>query len=243
MIVPTNGLQPQLILRFLGWYVLAGFVLRPWCTGTPGSRAGPKLNAYRLPLDTAVMADVERRQFTVTEFVRMGEVGIFSEQERVELFEGEIIRMNPVGARHVAVVNQLHDLFYRLLGETAIVSMQTPIVLDEHSQPLPDLVLLRPRTDGYGSAPPRAADVLLLVEVAETTRQYDTVRKPRAYARSGIAEVWVVVLDRDRARDRIEVFADRARSAYRRSRICERGDELAPELFPRCQLRVTDILA
>jgi hypothetical protein len=81
------------------------------------------------------------------------------------------------------------------------------------------------------------------VEVAETKRQYDTMRKPRAYARSGIAEVWVVVLDRDRGRDRIEVFADRARSAYRRSRICERGDELAPELYPQCQLRVTDILA
>ena len=189
------------------------------------------------------MAEVERRQFTVAEFARMGEVGIFSEQERVELLEGEIIRMNPVGARHVAVVNQLHDLFHRLLGETAIVSMQTPVVLDEHSQPVPDLALLRPRSDGYGSALPRAADVLLLVEVAETTRQYDTVRKPRAYARSGIAEVWVVVLDRDRERDRIEVFADRVRSAYRRSRICERGDELAPELFPRCQLRVTDILA
>ena len=189
------------------------------------------------------MADVERRQFTVAEFARMGEIGIFSQQERVELLEGEIIQMNPVGARHVAVVNQLHDLFHRLLGETAIVSMQTPVVLDEHSQPLPDLALLRPRSDGYGSAPPRVADVLLLVEVAETKRQYDTVRKPRAYARSGIAEVWVVVLDRDRERDRIEVFADRARSAYRRSRICERGDELAPELFPQCQLRVTDILA
>ncbi len=189
------------------------------------------------------MADVERRQFTVAEFVRMGEVGIFSEHERVELLEGEIIRMNPLGPRHVAVVNQLHDLFHRLLGDTAIVSMHTPVVLDEHSRPLPDLALLRPRSDGYGSALLRVADVLLLVEVAETKRQYETVRKPRAYARAGIAEVWVVVLDRDRGRDRIEVFADRARSAYRRSRICERGDELAPELFPQCQLRVTDILA
>ena len=173
----------------------------------------------------------------------MGEVGIFSQQDKVGLLEGEIIRMNPVGGRRAPVVNQLHELFHRLLGETAIVSMQTPVVLDEHSQPLPDLALLRPRSDGYGSALPRAADVLLLVEVAETRGQYDTVRKPRACARSGFAEVWVVVLDRDRERDRIEVFADRARSAYRRSRICERGDELAPELFPQCQLRVTDILA
>jgi hypothetical protein len=92
------------------------------------------LNAYRLPLDTAVMADVERRQFTVAEFARMGEIGIFSEQERVELLAGEVIRMNRVGARHV-VVNQLNDLFHRLLGETAIVSMQTPVVLDEDNQP------------------------------------------------------------------------------------------------------------
>jgi Uma2 family endonuclease len=103
------------------------------------------LNAYRLPLDTAVMADVERRQFTVAEFARMGEIGIFSEQERVELLAGEVIRMNPVGARHV-VVNQLNDLFHRLLGETAIVSMQTPVVLDEDNQPLPDLAFLRPRS-------------------------------------------------------------------------------------------------
>jgi Uma2 family endonuclease len=111
--------------------------------------------------------------------------------------------MNPLGARQVAVVSQLHDLFHRLLGETAIVSMHTPVVLDEHSQPLPDLTLLRPRSDGYASALPRAADILLLVEVAETTRQYDTARKPRAYGRAGIAEVWVVVLDRERERDRI----------------------------------------
>ena len=189
------------------------------------------------------MADIERRKFTVAEFVRMGEVGIFSEHERVELLEGEIIQMDPVGPRCAAIVNQLHDLFHQLVGETAIVSMQTPVVLDEHSQPLPDLALLRPRGDGYGSALPRATDVLLLVEVAETKSQYETVRKPRAYARSGIAEVWVVVFDRDPERDRIEVFADRARSAYRRTRICERGDELAPELFPHCQLQVTDILA
>jgi hypothetical protein len=88
------------------------------------------------------MADLGRRQFTVAEFVRMGKVGIFSEHERVELLEGEIIRMNSLDAREVAVVNQLHDLFHQLLGETAIVSLQTPVVLDEHSQPAAP----RPRT-------------------------------------------------------------------------------------------------
>jgi Uma2 family endonuclease len=190
----------------------------------------------------AGVAEVERRQFTVAEFTRMGQVGIFAEHERLELLEGEIIQLSPLGARHVVVVNQLQALFQRLLGATALVSTHTPVVLDDRSQPLPDLVLLRPRSDEYSSAPPTPADVLLLVEVAEATRQYDTVRKPRAYARSGIAEVWVVVLGRERERDRIEVFADRARSAYRRTRTCERGDELAPELFPECQLRVTDIL-
>jgi hypothetical protein len=125
--------------------------------------------------------------------------------------------MNPLGARHVAVVSQLHDLFHRLLGETAIVSMHTPVVLDEHSQPLPDLTLLRPRSDGYASALPRAADVLLLVEVAETTRQYGTARKPRAYGASPRSGWWFSTANGSVIG--FEVFADRARSAYRRSRM------------------------
>ncbi|HWK88986.1 MAG TPA: Uma2 family endonuclease [Longimicrobium sp.] len=132
-------------------------------------------------------------RFTVDEFQRMGEAGIFSPDDRVELIEGEIIEMTPVGSRHVACVIRLDNYFRELLGREVVVSIQNPLQL-EGSQPLPDVALLHPRADGYADDLPRPADCLLVVEVADTSFLLDRNSKRVAYARAGIPEYWVVDL-------------------------------------------------
>ncbi len=110
--------------------------------------------------------EVARRRFTAAEYARMGEAGVLDEDDRLELIDGEILELAPIGYGHAACVRRLTGLFSRLFGDSVQVSVQNPIDLDEHNQPQPDLVLLRPRDDFYSSAHPTAADILLLVEVA-----------------------------------------------------------------------------
>ena len=120
----------------------------------------------------SVEADIARRLFTPAEYYRMGEVGILTPTDRVELIRGEIVRMSPIGPRHAAFVNNLNLLVLRLAGR-AIVSVQNPVVIDDYSEPQPDLVLLRRRALPYKDAEPTTADVVLLIEVAETSIRYD----------------------------------------------------------------------
>lgn len=136
----------------------------------------------------------QRHRLTVAEYHRMGEVGIFSPEARVELIEGEVIDMSPVGTLHAGTVNRLSHSLSIACGTRALVATQNPVVLDLHSEPQPDIALLRPRADFYNSSHPTPADVLLIVEVADTTVAYDTQIKLPLYARHGIPEVWVVDL-------------------------------------------------
>ncbi len=136
-----------------------------------------------------------RHSITVTEYVRMGEANVFAHDARLELMEGEIVEMAPIGSAHAAVVNTL-DTLLRELAPRAMVSVQSPLVLGERSAPQPDVMLLRPRADRYYNSHPVAADVLLVVEVADTTLQYDLEVKRLLYARAGVAELWVVDLNR-----------------------------------------------
>jgi Uma2 family endonuclease len=178
-----------------------------------------------------VVADVVSKRFSVDEFQRMAEAGVFEEDDRLELLDGEIIQMNPVGRRHVATVNRLTRLFARLLANRVLISVQNPLVLDQHAEPQPDLVLLRPRADDYERALPAGADAYLVVEVADTTLAYDTGRKVRAYARGGVLAVWVVALGKTPAHDRVLVFEDLAEDGYRSRREVRRGDLLViPDL-------------
>jgi Uma2 family endonuclease len=136
-----------------------------------------------------------RHAITVEEYLRMGQAHVFAQQARLELMEGEIVEMAPIGSPHAAVVNTLAAL----LGEAApgaIVSVQNPLVLSERSAPQPDVVLLRPRADRYYNSHPTAADALLVVEIADTTLRYDLEVKRPLYARAGVAELWVVDIDR-----------------------------------------------
>jgi Uma2 family endonuclease len=137
----------------------------------------------------------QKRRFTVDEYYRMGEAGIVGEDDRVELLDGQIYVMSPIGSEHASCVDRLTRLFVRRAGDDAIVRIQNPIRLDEASEPEPDLALLHPRDDAYASDHPGPADVMLVVEVADTSLQFDRDLKRPLYAAAGVPVVWLVDLD------------------------------------------------
>jgi Uma2 family endonuclease len=145
-----------------------------------------------LPRRASSLAHVYR--LSVAEYHRMGEIGILGPELRTELIDGEIVSMPPIGHPHAGTVNDLSSILKEAVGPAAILAVQNPVWLDEHSEPLPDIALLRPRSDWYRNAHPRADDVLLLIEVADTSLVYDREVKLPRYARAGIPEVWLVDL-------------------------------------------------
>ncbi|HEX8682487.1 MAG TPA: Uma2 family endonuclease [Ardenticatenaceae bacterium] len=168
------------------------------------------------------------RLFNVDDYYRMGEAGIFGEEERVELIEGQITTMAPIGIRHAGCVNYLNNFFARRLQERAIVSVQNPVRLSEHSEPQPDLCLLRPEIGLYRESHPTADDLLLLVEVAETSTRYDREVKVPLYASAGIAEVWIVNL----AQNVVEVYRNPSPEGYGSVQQVAGNQQLAPQAFP-----------
>lgn len=179
-----------------------------------------------------------RRRFTAREYQRMGETGILHEDDRVELIEGEIIEMAPIGNRHFACVNRLTRLFVQRVGDSAVVHVQNPVRLSDLSEPQPDLSLLRPREDFYAGKHPAPEDVLLLVEVADTSLAYDREVKLPLYARAGIREVWIV----DLAGEKIERHTDPTTEGYRRIEQVRRGETLEPAALGGLALPVDDVL-
>jgi Uma2 family endonuclease len=181
---------------------------------------------------------IARRQFTVDDFYRMAEAGIFTEDDRVELIDGEIVEMSPVGSRHAACVMRLTTLLTEQLGRTAIVNVQNPLRLHRKAEPLPDVVVLKPRADFYSESHPGPEDVLLVVEVADTTLAYDRRVKVPLYARAGIPEVWVVNLPKGI----IEGYSRPDRETYAEVKKVNRGQDLSPLLIPAVTLNAGDIL-
>jgi Uma2 family endonuclease len=151
----------------------------------------------------------------------MAEAGVLAEDERVELIEGEIIAISPIGNRHIVCVNRLNWMFSSLVSGAAIVSVQNPIRLDQHSAPQPDIALLKFRDDFYSGTPPGPSDVLLVVEVSDTTLDYDRRTKIPLYAKAGIPEAWIV----DLHNGSIEVYTHPAGNVYSRLRIVQRGEQ------------------
>ena len=141
---------------------------------------------------TIPCAPPSRHLISVDAFHRMGETGILGPRDRVELIDGEIIDMSPIGVLHAAIVDVLARHFGRRTGESVFVRCQNPLRLDDISEPEPDIAILRPRADFYMTAHPGAADVLLVIEVADTSLAYDLGTKVPLYARHGIPEVWVI---------------------------------------------------
>ena len=167
----------------------------------------------------------------------MGEAGILREDDRVELIEGDIITMSPIGGRHAACVRRLQRLLHKSIGESAIVSTQNPIHLGDYSEPQPDLALLRPRGDFYASHP-FPTDVLLVVEVAETTLAFDREVKIPMYARAMIPEVLLVDLEHDV----VWQFTRPTNGTYQGLQEAGRGQSLTSTTVPFLSLSVDDIL-
>ena len=168
----------------------------------------------------------------------MAEAGVLHEDDRVELFDGQIVVMTPIGSRHAATVDRLNRLLSQRTGDHAIVRVQNPIVVSRYREPQPDVCLVRPRDDFYSRAHPRADDVLLIVEVAETSGQDDRARKLPQYANASIPEAWLV----DFEGDLIEVHREPGAEGYRDVRVLERGDTLAPLAFPAAAISVDEVL-
>jgi Uma2 family endonuclease len=182
---------------------------------------------------------LERRYFTVDEYSRISEAGIFSPDDRVELIEGEIIRMSPIGSPHAACVDRIvNTSLVQLAGRGVIIRVQSPIVLDDYSEPQPDITLLRSRSDFYAQGHPKPADVLLLIEVAETSVDIDRDVKLPLYAQSGIPEVVIVALPEEA----VEFHVDPVGGQYQRVVILRRGDYLESASIPNLRLSVNDIL-
>jgi len=175
--------------------------------------------------------------FTVEAYQRLGELGILHEDDRVELIDGQVVEMSPIGDRHASCVRRLNRLFGRNLPEVAIIDVQNPVVLGRQDAPQPDLVLLEPRADAYPQHP-RAGDMLLVIEVADTSLAYDRDIKIPLYARAGIPEAWLV----DLAADRIEVYRDPAEGKYASARSVSRGDTITLLQFPNVTVSADDVL-
>ena len=182
--------------------------------------------------------EVQRKLFNVDDYYRMAEAGILDPDDRVELIEGEIVPMSPIGARHAGCVNRATDLFTFSFRGKAIVSIQNPARLNNYNEPQPDLILAKWRSDYYSSGHPRSEDSLLIVEVADTTFRKDVDIKLPIYAKTGVAEVWI----EDLKRNRILVFRDPVGTSYKTRLTHHRGDVLSVLAFPETMFKVDDLL-
>lgn len=186
---------------------------------------------------SAIAEYPHRHAVSAGEYVRMGEAAVFAPDVHLELINGEIIEMAPIGSSHAAIVNVLAAFFNRAVDERALVSIQNPLVTGRHSVPQPDLMILRPRADSYFGAHPSAEDTLLVVEVADTTLSFDLDIKIPVYASAGVPEVWVV----DIQGRSLHVFRDAAPSGYRTARSLGCKERIAPQALPEIMVDVATL--
>jgi len=183
--------------------------------------------------------EITRRRFTADDYQRMGRVGILSEDDRVELIAGEIVAMTPIGPRHNAAVNRATRAMMAAVGDKAIVQVQGSVRLDLYHEPQPDLVLLRPQADDYASGLPGPKDILLIVEVADSSSDYDRNVKSRVYAEAGIGEYWLA----DLAENAVFVYSGPQGGAYVSLAQHHPGQSIAPQALPDAVVAVQMLLA
>ncbi len=190
---------------------------------------------------TGISTEVAVRRFTVDEFDRIIEAGIFDEDERVELIDGVVVQMTPIGDAHASCVLRLTDLLTARLGRRALVQIQGPIRLhpDDATRPEPDVAVVRRREDYYRHERPRAEDIFLVIEVGDTSAERDLRIKLPKYARAGIGESWVV----DLAAECVIVARDPAPGGEYRTQVeARRGANLLVPGFPDVSLDVDDVI-
>jgi Uma2 family endonuclease len=184
-----------------------------------------------------MLVQAEHR-FNVADYYRMAETGVLKPDARVELLDGKIIDMLPIGPFHGGSVNRLNRLFSKLSNGRWLVSPQNPVHLDDYSEPQPDLMLLKPEPDDYTSRHPGPEDVFLLIEVADTTLAYDREQKLPAYGRAGIPEVWILNL-RERT---VEVYREPHFTGFRSNQSFGPADKISPVAFPDVVVPVAELL-
>ena len=181
--------------------------------------------------------ELDVRRFTPAEFLALVEVGILTSSDRVELLDGVIIEMAPIGDPHAGTVDVYTEMLPSGVDQGTLLRVQGPLALDERSRLYPDLMLLRRRTDYYRSRPPTPEDVLLLIEVADSSVDYDRNEKLPRYARAGIPEVWITVLPEGI----VEAHTEPSGGRYTHTRIFAPGDTITAGCFPDIALPVSEI--
>jgi Uma2 family endonuclease len=182
--------------------------------------------------------EATRKRFTVDDYYRMGETGILSENDRTELIEGEVIQMSPIGDPHMNTVNRATMIFARGIGDRVVVSVQNPAFMDKYNLPQPDVVLIRPREGFYGGGKPSPEDVVLLIEVSDTSLRFDRKVKVPIYARSRIREVWIA----DLQAEAIHVYREPKGNTYASIEVKKRNDKISPQAVPDFSVLVSDLL-
>jgi Uma2 family endonuclease len=178
-----------------------------------------------------------RHKLSVDDYHKLGEAGVLDEDSRVELIEGELIDMAPIGVPHMTAVNRLNRLFVQAVGDLGVVSIQNPVSLPPHSEPQPDIAVLRSGVDRPGASLPGPADVLLLIEVADTTLAYDRGTRLPLYARAGVVECWIVNLQ---ARC-VEVYRKATPQGYSETTEFRAGDVVSPVMLSTLKIEVAAI--
>jgi Uma2 family endonuclease len=186
---------------------------------------------------SALLDHPQKHPISAAEYLRMGEAGVFAPEARLELIEGEIIEMAPIGSPHAGCVNKLAQLFIRRSGDAAVVAVQNPVIISSLSVPQPDLAVLEARADYYASSHPTTEDVYLVVEVADTTVKFDLGRKATIYARCGIAELWVVDVN-SRA---IHVFRNPGENGYGETSCARAGEKVACAALATIEVDVAEL--
>ena len=186
---------------------------------------------------SATLEYPQKHPISAEEYLRMGSAGVFSPEARLELIEGEIVEMAPIDPPHAGCVMTLNRLLSRRAGDRALVSVQGPVIVSARSVPQPDLALLRPRPDDYRRSHPAVSDVLLAIEVADTTLAFDLGTKVPLYARCGIAEAWVVDVN-DRA---IHVFRNPGPAGYGTGLVARPGQRVACVALPEAAVEVGEL--
>jgi len=181
--------------------------------------------------------EFSKRLFTVDDYYRMAEVGILRPKDRVELIRGEVIAMSPIGRLHGTAVVRANNALVPLVGKHALVSVQDVVRLDEYDEPQPDIALLRHKDDFYRSGHAGPNDVLLIIEVSDSSLRYDREIKGPLYAETGVAEYWIA----DIQDDCVWAFSDIQNKSYSVMRQFRRGESIEPKLLPNCRIPV-DIL-
>lgn len=180
-----------------------------------------------------------RHRLDVDDYHRMGEAGILGEDDRVELIDGELIDMAPIGENHIGIVNRLNRVLVMACGERGIVSVQNPVRLDRFNEPQPNFVVFRPRDDWYMTGSfPSAGDALLVVEVADSSLRYDRTVKLPLYARLGVAELWIV----DLRRRMLEAYTGPLADGYARVRTLGASDRVTLSLAPEIEVSPAAVL-